>query len=149
MTSEVNFGLWPLLAGLIEDFSKSTLTIHEFSISNQFQSLGSYSSFGVRQVFHHQRSPLRKIPYSTQNLLQSRFQYEGCKMMDFCYFSKAMGWGCYIKCISHVIMCNMSLLVLYGKIQYLAVPHVKLCPQSTVVSVTDDGPHLLINYPIN
>ena len=36
MTSEVNFGLWPLLAGLIEDFSKSTLTIHEFSISNQF-----------------------------------------------------------------------------------------------------------------
>ena len=32
----VNFGLWPLLIGLIEDFSKSTLTIHENFNSYQF-----------------------------------------------------------------------------------------------------------------
>ena len=36
LTSEVNFGLWPLLVGLIEDFSKSTLSIHEIFSSNQF-----------------------------------------------------------------------------------------------------------------
>ena len=40
MTSKVNFGLWPLLVGLIEDFSKSTLTIHKFLIPTNFSLLG-------------------------------------------------------------------------------------------------------------
>ena len=40
LTSEVNFGLWPLLVGLIEDFSKSTLTIRKFLIPTNFSLLG-------------------------------------------------------------------------------------------------------------
>ena len=39
MTSKVNFGLWPLLVGLIEDFSISSLTIHKFLIPTNFSLL--------------------------------------------------------------------------------------------------------------
>ena len=39
VTSEVSFGLWPLLVGLIEDFSISSLTIHKFLIPTNFSLL--------------------------------------------------------------------------------------------------------------
>ena len=36
MASEVNFGLWPLLLGLMEYFLNSSQTIHNYAIPIQF-----------------------------------------------------------------------------------------------------------------
>ena len=41
MASEVNFGLWPLLMGLLEFFQNPSQTIHNDTISKPFGPLGA------------------------------------------------------------------------------------------------------------
>ena len=57
MTSEVKFGLWPHLGGLIEYFSNSSLTIHNFLIPTNFWPFFPFQVFPVRQVPHHYHPP--------------------------------------------------------------------------------------------
>ena len=57
MTSEVNFGLWSHLGGLIEYFSNSSLTIHNFLIPTNFWPFFPFQVFRVRQVPHHYHPP--------------------------------------------------------------------------------------------